>query len=292
MNETFQITQAPTLPQITPFQASIPFPFNDDTLFSIGIFEARWYALSYIGSVFIGWLILRRITSKAGDPVGARTVEALLNNGLIGIILGGRIGYVLFYNLPHYIEYPLDALKVWQGGMSFHGGLVGMLVAIGFSARRYKVRFFALADLVALVTPIGLFLGRLANFVNCELYGHPTDLPWAVTFNRGVCVQGGVIAAAGDAPRHPSQIYEALLEGVVLFALLAVLFRFGARERVGLLSGVFLIGYGMARGFVEFFREADAQIGYLLADWVTMGQILCVPMIAAGVIITATSKKG
>ncbi|MCE2516782.1 MAG: prolipoprotein diacylglyceryl transferase [Alphaproteobacteria bacterium] len=250
--------------------AALPFPEIPSALFSVGPFELRWYALAYLGGILLGWWILRRITAKAGDPIGHPPLDDLINFGIIGIIIGGRLVYVLGYNLDYYLAHPLDALKVWQGGMAFHGGFLGMVAAIIFTARRHKVDMVKLGDLIAMVAPIGEFFGRLSNFINDELHGRVTDVPWAVVFPKG-----------GYLPRHPSQIYEALLEGALLVVVLHIAYRMGARQRPGLLIGLFLAGYGMARIVVENFREPDAQLGFLFAE-VTMGQLLSLPMVVIG----------
>lgn len=283
-------TQTPWYLNDSPAIAAIPFPFADEVLFQIGPVAIRWYALSYIAGILIGWFILRLITRPAHDPVGHQPFESLLNAGIIGIILGGRLAYVLFYNLPYYASQPLEALAVWKGGMSFHGGLLGMIGAVYIVSRRHRIRFLQLADLVAIVAPIGLFLGRTANFINCELYGRITDMPWGVVFNQGTCIKAGDTSMAGDLPRHPSQIYEALLEGLILFIIMLVLLRLGARQRLGLLSGVFLTGYGLSRSFVELFREPDSQLGFLISG-TTMGQWLSLPMIIAGLYLIIQSSS-
>jgi phosphatidylglycerol:prolipoprotein diacylglycerol transferase len=278
---------------------AIPFPDIDPIIFSVGPFAIRWYALAYVFGLLIGWRYLRvfnnwapagltgetrllAFTSRAGAE-GAedvkRNVDDFLVWATIGVVLGGRIGYVLFYNFPYYAAHPLAILRVWQGGMSFHGGLAGMVVAVIIFARVRKIPFLAMADAVSAAAPIGLFLGRLANFVNGELWGRTTDVPWAVIFPNG-----------GPAPRHPSQIYEALLEGVVLFLVLYFLSRIEAvRRRPGMLTGVFFIGYALARGFVEFFRQPDVQIGFLPGG-TTMGQWLSVPVLLVGVAFLVLAK--
>ena len=280
---TWSLTDAPVM-------AAIPFPFADEVLFQIGPVALRWYALSYIMGILIGWLILRRVTRDANDPVGNAPRETLLNASIIGIILGGRLAYVVFYNPSYYLSQPLEPLAVWKGGMSFHGGLIGIICAIYLVCRRHNKRFFQLGDLVAIVAPIGLFLGRIANFINCELYGRITDMPWGVIFNQGTCLKSNGISLAGDLPRHPSQIYEALLEGLVLFIIMLVLLRLGLRQRIGCLSGVFLTGYGLSRAFVEFFRQPDSQIGFLISS-TTMGQWLSLPMIIAGLVLLFRSSS-
>jgi phosphatidylglycerol:prolipoprotein diacylglycerol transferase len=267
----------------------LPFPAIDPVLISVGPFAVRWYALAYIAGLLIGWWVVARMAdafpasvdgaaTATTDPVAdapTRLTRALVDDFLLwatlGVILGGRIGYVAFYNPLHYVAHPLEILAVWQGGMSFHGGLVGVIAAIILFCRRKGLPIFALGDLIALVAPIGLFFGRLANFINGELYGRVSDVPWAMVFPRG-----------GDAPRHPSQLYEAGLEGIVLFFVLLALVRFArARERPGLLTGAFIAGYGIARVIAEMFREPDPQLGFL-AFGTTMGQLLSLPLIVIG----------
>lgn len=272
----------------TPILAAIPFPFKDDVLFQIGPVALKWYALSYLAGILFGWLILRRITRSPNDPVGQQPLDSLINAGIIGIICGGRLAYILFYNFSYYSTYPLEALAIWKGGMSFHGGLIGMILSIYFVSRWHKIRFLELADLVAIVAPLGLFLGRLANFINCELYGRITDMPWGVIFNQGTCIKTEGISLAGDLPRHPSQIYEALLEGLLLFVIMLILLRLGLRQRKGFLCGIFLMGYGLSRSFVELFREPDNHIGYLISG-TTMGQWLSLPMIIGGLYLIIRS---
>ncbi|HET8729329.1 MAG TPA: prolipoprotein diacylglyceryl transferase [Alphaproteobacteria bacterium] len=249
----------------------IPFPAIDPVAFEIGPFVVRWYALAYLAGFIGGWRYCIHLARVA--PVGPtpQDMDDFLTWAVIGTILGGRLGYVLFYNLPFYLENPLEALKVWHGGMSFHGGLLGVILAMILFALRRGFSPFAIGDIVAAAAPIGLFFGRLANFVNGELYGRATDLPWGVVFPHG-----------GPLPRHPSQLYEAVLEGLVLFILLLVLaHRQALRRRPGIVGGVFLIGYGVSRFLVEFVREPDAHLGFL---WLgaTMGQLLSLPMIAVG----------
>jgi phosphatidylglycerol:prolipoprotein diacylglycerol transferase len=250
----------------------IPFPAIDPVLIEIGPFAIRWYALAYLVGFVAGWKYTVHLVRTV--PVGPtpRDMDDFLTWAVVGTILGGRLGYVLFYNSSFYLAHPLEALRIWEGGMSFHGGLLGVILAMILFARRRGFSPFAIGDVVAAAAPIGLFLGRLANFVNGELFGRVTDVPWAVIFPRG-----------GDLPRHPSQIYEALLEGLVLFLVLFVLARrTELRRRPGIVGGAFLIGYGLCRFAVEFFREPDAQLGFL---WLgaTMGQLLSLPMIAVGI---------
>lgn len=252
---------------------AIPFPDIDPVAFEIGPVQIRWYALAYLTGFLAGWrYCLSLVSQKGALPRPDKTdIDDFLPWAIAGVILGGRIGYILFYNFGSYLSAPSEILKLWHGGMSFHGGLVGVIIALVAFSRRRGFPVLHLADLLACVAPIGLFFGRLANFINGELFGRAAEVPWAVVFPRG-----------GPEPRHPSQLYESALEGVVLFAVLFVLARRPeVRARPGLLSGVFLAGYAMFRFLVEFFREPDVQIGYLLSLF-TMGQILCLPMFAVG----------
>ena len=253
--------------------AALPFPEIDPVIFSIGVFHLRWYALAYLAGILLGWFFLRRITAKPADPIGHAPLDYLINAGIIGIILGGRLVYVVFYNPEYYIGNPAKILAIWEGGLAFHGGFLGMIAAIIITARRHDVSMIGLGDLIALVAPIGIFFGRIANFINGELYGRVSDAPWAVVF-----------PASDGAPRHPSQIYEALLEGLVLFVILLTAYRWGARQRPGLMIGIFVAGYGISRSVVETFREPDPQLGFIFGG-ITMGQILSVPMIIIGAVL-------
>jgi phosphatidylglycerol:prolipoprotein diacylglycerol transferase len=250
---------------------AIPFPAIDPVLIEIGPFALRWYALAYVAGLLVGWRYLRRVVARPGWRLAPDAIDDLLFNATLGVLLGGRLGYVLFYQPGYYLERPWEVLYVWQGGMAFHGGLLGVVVACLVTARQHRVHPFEVGDAAAVAAPIGLFFGRLANFVNGELYGRVSEVPWAMVFPNG-----------GPLPRHPSQLYEAFLEGVVLFLVLAWLAR-GAYvpDRAGRLGGVFLIGYGLARFLVEFVREPDAQLG-VLAGFLTMGQLLSLPMVAFG----------
>lgn len=252
------------------------YPNLDPIAFAYGPIIIRWYALAYITGFLGGWGVAAQLLKRyAGvNRVASVIVDDLLVYVIFGIILGGRIGYVLFYNGAYYLQHPGDVLQLWQGGMSFHGGLIGSLIGMALYARRNEYKFLEITDVAAAVTPIGLFFGRLANFVNDELFGRVTDVPWAVRFPNGDFL-----------PRHPSQLYEAGLEGIVLFAvMMALATRPATWNKKGLLSGVFLIGYALARTTAEFFREPDIQIGFLF-NGVTMGQILCIPMLIAGALI-------
>ena len=254
----------------------IPFPAINPVLLSIGPLAVRWYALAYIVGIIAGWFYARAIIASERYWGGAAPLTVIDFDDFViwitlGIILGGRIGYVLFYNLPHFAEHPLQIFELWNGGMSFHGGVLGCFVAIYAFARRRRIPLLSLGDVTTAVAPIGLFLGRLANFINGELWGRPTEVPWAMIFPNG-----------GPLPRHPSQLYEATLEGIVLFVVLALMVRAGALKRPGLVSGSFLLGYGIARVICEQFREPDVQLGFLWGG-LTMGMILCIPLMLAGI---------
>ncbi|MEX2009659.1 MAG: prolipoprotein diacylglyceryl transferase [Dongiaceae bacterium] len=261
---------------------TLTFPAIDPVLVQIGPFAIRWYALAYIVGLIGGWrycLYLAGRAPEAGGPTRLQ-IDDFVVWATLGVILGGRLGYVLFYQPGYFLANPGQVAMVWRGGMSFHGGLVGVALAMVLFARRHGVRLLAFADIVACAAPIGLFLGRLANFVNAELYGRPSDVPWAMVF-----------PGAGPEPRHPSQLYEAGLEGAALFALLFVLTRVTpALVRPGLLTGVFLTGYALSRIFVELFRAPDAQIGYLVAG-TTMGQWLSLPLLAFGLALVARAAR-
>ena len=262
----------------------IPFPAINPVLISIGPFAVRWYALAYIVGLIAGWFYARTIISSEklwGGPAPLTVVD--FDDFVIwitlGIILGGRTGYVLFYNFEHFAANPIEIVQLWNGGMSFHGGVIGCVIAIVLFALRRGLPMLSLGDVTAAVAPIGLFLGRLANFVNGELWGRPTDVPWAMVFPHG-----------GPLPRHPSQLYEASLEGVVLFIILALLVRAGALKRPGIVTGAFALGYGIARITCELFREPDAQLGFLWGG-LTMGMLLCIPLILAGIAVLVVSLR-
>jgi phosphatidylglycerol---prolipoprotein diacylglyceryl transferase len=254
----------------------LPFPQINPVLISIGPFAVRWYALAYIVGILAGWYYARFIiaTKKLWGGPAPFTVTDFDDFVIwitLGIIVGGRIGYVLFYNLAHFTAHPLEILALWTGGMSFHGGIIGcIIVTIAFALRR-RIPILSLGDVTLAVCPIGLFLGRLANFINGELWGRPTNVPWAMIFPSG-----------GPFPRHPSQLYEATLEGLGLLVLLGVMVRLGALKRPGLVTGTFAVGYGAVRIFCELFREPDAQLGFLWGG-LTMGMLLSIPLILAGI---------
>src|ERR671916_1332843 len=243
----------------------------DPIALDLGFFQLRWYSLAYLAGIILGWWYLLKLLAQPGAPMARRHADDMVFYVTLGIILGGRLGYVLFYRPGFYLDNPLEVLAVWQGGMSFHGGAVGVILAIVLFARRHRLDMFALADRTTAVVPIGLFFGRVANFINGELWGRPTDVPWAMVFPH-----------AGPEPRHPSQLYQAGLEGLALFALLmALVWNPAVRARRGFVSGAFLAGYGAARFVGEFFRQPDAHLGFLFAG-ATMGQLLSVPMILVG----------
>ena len=249
----------------------IAFPNIDPVLIQIGPFAIRWYALAFIAGLLIGWKYMQCFVNKPPNAMTVKDVDDYLVWATIGVVLGGRFGYVGFYNFVFYLDNPLAILQVWQGGMSFHGGVLGMIAAMHIFARKRRLNFLAVSDASCLVAPIGLFFGRLANFINGELIGRETTAPWGVVFPHG-----------GPNPRHPSQIYEALLEGVVLFLILYFASRNAAiRSRYGVLSGLFLAGYAIARSIAELFRQPDVHIGFLFGG-ITMGQMLSVPLLLFG----------
>ncbi len=283
-------------------QAMIPFPDISPEIFSISLFgmefALRWYALAYIVGIVIAWrlavaaLKTQRLWPAQTPPMQPQQVEDLMTWIILGVILGGRLGFVLFYQPGYYLSHPVEILRIWQGGMAFHGGLLGVIVATWGYAARHGIAKIQMADLVAYTVPTGLLLGRLANFINAELWGRPTELPWGVVF-PGDAAQSCGQALGALCARHPSQLYEALLEGLVLGGLLIwLVWRRQAFLRPGLALGLFLAGYGAARFLVEFFRQPDAHfvspgnplgLAWQLGGYgLTMGQILSLPMIALG----------
>lgn len=252
----------------------IPFPGIDPVAFMLGPVAVHWYGLAYLAGIGLGWLYLDRQAQLEGSRWARTDVENLVFYTSLGAILGGRIGYILFYQAAQFLETPAMLFMVWRGGMSFHGGCLGVIVALGWYARVRRVKFLLVSDFILPVVPIGLGLGRLANFVNQELWGAPTHLPWGVVFSH---------PAAGVLPRHPSQLYEALLEGVCLFIVLRLISR--QSGVTGTVTGWFLILYAAFRSAIELVREPDAHIGYLGWGWVTMGQVLSLPMLIVGLVI-------
>lgn len=288
----------------------IAFPNISPEIFSITIFgielALRWYALAYIIGLILGWRIAVLAANRPAlwrnnlSPIEAVQVEDLLTWVIVGVILGGRLGYVLFYQPVHFLYHPLEIVMIWKGGMAFHGGLAGVCVAAYLFFRRNLVPYDSGADLLALAAPTGLLLGRVANFINAELWGRPTDLPWGVIFPGEAAQACGQIA--GLCARHPSQLYEAVLEGLLLGGLLLFLaFKKAALKKPGLITGIFFAGYGIARCFVELVRQPDAQfqspenpLGYvfeLAGLGITMGQILSLPMIAVGLFLISRARR-
>lgn len=246
------------------------YPQIDPVLVEIGPIVIRWYALAYIGGILLGWRYALRLARKPPRVIEAPLIDDFLLILTLGIVLGGRLGYVLFYKPAYYLHHPLEILQVWSGGMSFHGGMLGVVIAIVLFTRKHKISLLGFGDIVAMVVPIGLALGRIANFINGELWGRASTMPWAMVFPH-----------ADALPRHPSQLYQAALEGIVLLIVLALLERRGWRQYPGAIAGAFLVGYGIARIIGELFREPDAFLGFLPGG-LTMGQVLSLPMIAAG----------
>ena len=258
------------------------FPQFDPVLVHLGPLTIRWYALSYIIGIVLGISLLRRLVRLTPRAATTDQADDFLGWVTLGVLLGGRLGYVLFYQPGYYLTHPLSILQVWKGGMSFHGGALGVIIAMALFAWRYKISFLAFADRVTVAVPVGLGLGRIANFINGELWGReaPASLPWAMIFPD-----------AGPIPRHPSELYEALTEGLLLFIVMFMASRKqSVRERPGFLAGLFLAGYACARSFCEFFREPDAFLGFLPGG-VTMGQVLCVPMLLAGVALMVHARR-
>jgi phosphatidylglycerol---prolipoprotein diacylglyceryl transferase len=258
---------------------TLAFPAIDPVLIEFGpipfigiVIAIRWYSLAYIAGLILGWLLMRKLAARTSDAVSLDHADDFLTWATVGVILGGRLGSVLFYNFEFYVENPLNVLFIWQGGMSFHGGFAGVVVATILFTRKHKIPLLVFSDLLACVAPIGLFFGRIANFINGELFGRVSDVSWAMVFPN-----------AGPYPRHPSQLYEATLEGLVLFVVVMALVRLPRiTSKPGVLTGVFMAGYGSARMFVELFREPDSNIGFL-SGGTTMGQMLSIPMILIGV---------
>jgi phosphatidylglycerol:prolipoprotein diacylglycerol transferase len=276
---------------------ALPFPAVDPVLIEIGPFAIRWYALAYIAGIFVGWWYARqlagnaRLWAPAEAPMKPSDIDDFVVWGALGIILGGRVGYVLFYDLPRFLENPLEIFAVWQGGMSFHGGFLGTILAMVLFSRRRGIPPWCLIDVIAASVPFGLFFGRLANFINGELYGRVTDAPWGMVFCNEYILAAQGTCAAGPSPRHPSQLYEAALEGVALFLLLRLFTHtFRRLPYPSYISGLFCIGYGVARTIVELFREPDAHIGYLPGG-LTMGMMLSLPMIAYGIFLIITASR-
>ncbi len=264
---------------------AITYPNIDPILFEIGPFVIRWYALAYIAGLLLGWLYMKRLIGNralwSGEPAATiDDIDDLLLWVALGVILGGRAGYVLFYNPSAFLDNPAEIFAIWRGGMSFHGGFLGVILAIILFCRARSLNILSILDLAGAAVTIGLFFGRLANFINAELFGRVSDVPWAMVFPGG-----------GPEPRHPSQLYEAALEGLLLFLLLRYLAYNRKRLRTpGFIAGVFALGYGASRIIVEFFRMPDQHIGYF-AGWLTMGMILSVPMLLVGALLMTNAQR-
>jgi phosphatidylglycerol:prolipoprotein diacylglycerol transferase len=258
---------------------AIPFPAIDPVLLQIGPIAIRWYALAYIVGILIGWQWAKKLVRQAPAVATQQQVDDFVTWAVLGVILGGRLGYVLFYGFERYLSVPWEVFYVWQGGMSFHGGATGVVVALFLYCRQQKISFLGFGDRIAAVAPVGLFFGRLANFINGELWGRTSDVPWAVVFPTG-----------GPLPRHPSQLYQAAMEGLILLAVVQVLISIPAiRARLGFVSGAFMAGYAVARLIGELFRQPDAQLGFFFGE-VTMGQILSIPMLLLGIWLMVRAK--
>ncbi len=253
----------------------LSYPDIDPVALALGPIKIHWYGITYVVGMAAAWLLLRWRARK--NPLlrwQQKHIDDMVFFAMFGVIIGGRLGSVLFYNLPYYLDHPIDILKINQGGMSFHGGLIGVLLAMFWFARKTNSIFFQATDFIAPVIPVGLGCGRIGNFINGELWGAPSSLPWAMIFPSSY---------AGGIPRHPAQLYEALLEGLLLFL---ILWFYSVKPRPMMaVSGLFLLGYGIFRSSVEFVREPDAHLGYLAFDWVTMGQVLSLPMILTGALL-------
>jgi phosphatidylglycerol:prolipoprotein diacylglycerol transferase len=253
----------------------------DPVAFTIGPFSVRWYGLAYLAGFILAALTMWRVSKRWKLSLTADELYTVVLACCVGVILGARLGYVLFYGAGYYLAHPLEIFAVWEGGMSFHGGLAGALIAGWLCCRSYGLNFRTLADLAVIGAPWGLFFGRIANFINGELWGKPTDLPWGVVFETG-----------GNVARHPSQLYEALLEGVVMLIVLHALSRKMPPRPQGTFLGTFIMLYGIFRFLIEFVRMPDAQIGYLFGtDFVTMGQMLSLPLIALGIIELVLARR-
>ncbi|NQV46218.1 MAG: prolipoprotein diacylglyceryl transferase [Rhodospirillaceae bacterium] len=259
---------------------ALPFPNIDPVIFEIGPLAIRWYSLAYIAGLMLGWRYMLHQSEKPPQAATREDVDDFLVWATLGVVLGGRLGYVIFYNFSFYLQNPLAALQVWQGGMSFHGGVLGVVAAGWLFVRKRSIPALRFADMIAGAAPIGLFFGRIANFINGELFGRVSDVPWAMVFPRG-----------GLSPRHPSQLYEAALEGALLFVVLWALSRNETvRNRPGIITGVFLAGYALARASIEMFRQPDAHLGFLAAG-LTMGQWLSLPMLLGGVYLIIRARR-
>jgi phosphatidylglycerol---prolipoprotein diacylglyceryl transferase len=249
----------------------------DPVAFQIFSLEIRWYSLAYIAGISLGWIYCKKKLIK--DYLISNLFDDFITYLIVGVILGGRVGYVLFYNLKYYLENPIEILMIWSGGMSFHGGLIGVIIASKLFSNKHKINQFIFLDLVSLSAPIGIFFGRIANFINSELYGRPTDVFWSVKF-----------IAIDNIKRHPSQLYEAFFEGIILFFILNYFFKKNYLKNFGQISGLFLVFYSLFRFFAEFFRSADPQIGYLILN-LTLGQLISVVFLIIGTLLLFIKKN-
>ncbi|MDA0764456.1 MAG: prolipoprotein diacylglyceryl transferase [Proteobacteria bacterium] len=258
----------------------IEFPNINPIALDLGLIKIRWYAIAYLAGILFSWALILKIISIKKINLNSEIISELISNIIIGIILGGRLGYILFYNIEYFLDNFIEIFKIWNGGMSFHGGLIGVIIAVIYTAKKYDAKLMLLADLVAISAPIGIFFGRLANFINGELYGRITNHYFGIIFPNG-----------GNLPRHPSQLYEAFFEGFLLFLILLTLLQFKkVLEKNGLLCGLFISLYGIFRFFIEFVREPDAHIGLLYLNF-TMGQLLCLPMLIIGIFFIINSYR-
>lgn len=256
----------------------LSYPQIDPIAFSLGPLQVHWYGLMYILAFATAWLLGRYRAGKPGSGWTKNNVDDIATWAMLGVIIGARLGYVLFYDLQTYLADPMEILRVWHGGMSFHGGLIGVLLVAFIWAKSKQKRFLDVTDFLAPLAPLGLLFGRIANFINAELWGNVTTMPWGMVFPY-----------AGDLPRHPTQLYEAGLEGLLLFL---ILWWFSCKPKpIGAVSGVFAVLYSIFRIAVEFFRVPDAQLGYLYLNWVTMGQILCLPLLLVGLLLLVYAYK-
>lgn len=256
---------------------AIYFPNITPEIFHIGPLSIRWYSLSYIIGILIGWWGFKKLHK---EQIEKEILDKMLSYIILGIIIGGRLGYVIFYDLYHSLLDPISIIKIWQGGMSFHGGALGLTIALSIFCKKYNISTISTLDIASCFAPIGICLGRIANFINGELWGRITDVPWAIIF-----------PLADSYPRHPSQLYEAIFEGLMLFAIMMfTLFKTTAKNHPGLMLGIMLIWYSCVRIIIEFFREPDMQIGYLILG-TTLGQILSIPTLIAGIVLIIYSQR-
>ena len=261
---------------------AIPFPAFDPVALDLGVIQIRWYALAYIAGILLGWRYAIWVVKRDNAGIDPQKLEDFVTWATIGIVLGGRLGFVLFYRPAYYFgEAPLEIFMIWQGGMAFHGGLLGVLVAALLFCRHHKIDVLRFGDAVCTAAPIGIFFGRMANFINGEIWGRPTDVPWAMVFPH-----------AGPEPRHPNQLYEGAVEGLFLFLFIFYLIKFTeAQKRPGLIAGVFFLGYGAGRFMVEFVRGIDPVLGLFIYNTFSMGQFLCVPMILLGIFLIRKATR-